>query len=61
MSARRIDDSPSDYLYYVTRFERTYQRHGIRSAGVRAPMVFFLAAYPALKVIRRSQLRRAAL
>jgi cellulose synthase/poly-beta-1,6-N-acetylglucosamine synthase-like glycosyltransferase len=59
MSARRIDSSPSDYLYYVTRFERTYQRHGVRNAGVRAPMVLFLAIYPALKVIRLNQLRRA--
>ncbi|MCU1406577.1 MAG: glycosyltransferase family 2 protein [Glaciihabitans sp.] len=55
MSARRIDDSPRDYLYYVTRFERTYQRHGVRNAGVRAPMVLFLAIYPALKMIRLSR------
>ena len=61
MSARRIDDSPRDYLYYVTRFERTYQRHNVRNAGVRAPMVLFLAIYPALKMIRKNRSRRAAL
>lgn len=61
MSARRIDDSPRDYVHYVRRFERTYQRHDIRNAGVRAPMYLFLALYPALKVIRRNQRRRASL
>ena len=61
MSARRIDDSPRDYLYYVTRFERTYKRHGVRNAGVRAPMVLFLAVYPVLKFIRMGRERRTAL
>ncbi len=60
MSARRIDDSPRDYLYYMTRFERTYQRHGVRNPGVRAPMLLFLALYPALKIIRRGWIRRSA-
>jgi glycosyltransferase involved in cell wall biosynthesis len=60
MSARRIDDSPRDYLYYVTRFERTYARHGVRNVGVRAPMMVFLALYPGLKVVRKNQVRRAA-
>lgn len=60
MSARRIDDSPRDYYYYVTRFERTYKRHKIRNLGVRAPMWLFLALYPALKAVRKNQVRRAA-
>jgi len=59
MSARRIDDSPRDYLYYVTRFERTYKRHGVRNPGVRVPMYLFLALYPALKFLRVTRVRRA--
>jgi cellulose synthase/poly-beta-1,6-N-acetylglucosamine synthase-like glycosyltransferase len=61
MSARRIDDSPRDYLYYVTRFERTYKRHGVLGVGVRMPMYLFLTMYPALKMIRHGHIRRAAL
>ena len=60
MSARRIDDTPKDYMSYVLRFERTYQAHGIKSMALRTPMLVFLAAYPALKVVRRSQARRIA-
>ena len=60
MSARRIDDAPKDYVSYVLRFERTYQAHGIRSMALRTPMLVFLAAYPALKVVRRTQARRIA-
>ena len=59
MSARRIDDSPSDYYYYVNRFERTYQRHNVRNLGVRAPMWLLIAAYPALKAVRKGQEWRA--
>jgi len=59
MSARRIDDSPRDYYYYVTRFERTYKKHGVRNLGVRAPMWLFLALYPALKAVRKGQEWRA--
>jgi len=60
MSARRIDDSPSDYYYYVNRFERTYQRHNVRNLGVRAPMWLLIAAYPALKAVRKGQEWRAS-
>lgn len=60
MSARRLDDKPLDFVSYVLRFERTYQAHGIRSVALRTPMLVFLAAYPALKVARRSQARRLA-
>ena len=60
MSARRLDDKPRDYVSYVLRFERTYQAHGIRSVALRTPMLVFLAAYPALHVVRRTQARRLA-
>lgn len=59
MSARRLDDSPTQFYSYVMRFERTYQRHNIRRLSVRAPMAIFLSAYPALKTVRElSQLQR---
>ncbi len=48
MSARRLEDSPRDYQYYVWRFERTYARHNVRSRAVRAPMWVYLAIYPPL-------------
>ena len=58
MSARRIDDSPREYYNYVMRFERTYQRHNVKNLGLRAPMWIFLSAYPALKAVRKNQVRR---
>lgn len=60
MSARRIDDSPREYYNYVMRFERTYKKHKIRSLALRAPMAILLSAYPALKTVRRNELRKAA-
>ncbi len=60
MSARRLDDSPREYYNYVMRFERTYKRHNVRSLTLRAPMAIFLSAYPALKTIRKNELRKAA-
>jgi glycosyltransferase involved in cell wall biosynthesis len=60
ISARRLDDSPRDYLYYMTRFERTYDRHGVKGPGVRAPMWLLLFLYPGLKIVRRNMVRRAA-
>jgi len=60
MSARRLDDSPREFFDYVMRFERTYQKHNIRSLSLRAPMAVFLAAYPALKAMRKAELRKLA-
>lgn len=61
MSARRLEDSPRDYQYYVWRFERTYARHNVRSRAVRAPMWVYLAIYPPLKIIRSVMARREQL
>ena len=61
MSARRLEDSPRDYAYYAMRFERTYARHSIRNPALRAPIVVFLAIYPALKAVRLIRQRRQAL
>lgn len=55
MSARRIDDTPRDFLDYVGRFDRTYRRHGIRKRRLRAPAWVFLAIYPIAKGIRWGQ------
>lgn len=58
MSARRLEDSPKDYRYYAMRFDRTYARHGIRNPVLRAPMLIFLAVYPAGKAIWTVQQKR---
>ena len=60
MSARRLDDSPREFYNYVMRFERTYKLHNVRSLGLRAPMAILMSAYPALKAMRASELRREA-
>lgn len=60
MSARRIDDTPRKYYNYMTRFERTFRSHGVRNVGVRAPMLLFLAIYPAARALRKQHLRKAA-
>ncbi len=52
MSARRLEDSPRDYVDYVGRFDRTYDHHGVRSRRLRAPAWVFLAIYPILKGVR---------
>jgi glycosyltransferase involved in cell wall biosynthesis len=60
MSARRLEDSPRDYAYYVGRFERTYASHGLMNPRLRAPMLVFFAIYPFLKPVRALRQRRAA-
>lgn len=59
MSARRLEDSPRDYTYYVRRFERTYARHGLMNPMLRAPMWVFFAVYPLGKTIRTVRQWRA--
>ena len=60
MSARRLDSSPKDYLFYVERFKRTYEKHGIHDPRLLAPMVVLLGVYPALHVERAIAGRRGA-
>ncbi|GAA1737344.1 glycosyltransferase [Microcella frigidaquae] len=55
MSARRVDDSPRDYVSYVGRFDRTYTHHDVRNRALRAPAWVFLAVYPIAKGIRWGQ------
>jgi glycosyltransferase involved in cell wall biosynthesis len=52
ISARRIENSPKEYLYYVQRFDRTYDRYNVSDPRLRAPAWFLLAAYFPLKLIR---------
>ncbi|WP_427015897.1 glycosyltransferase [Pseudarthrobacter sp. P1] len=52
MSARRLEDSPRDYRYYVTRFERTYKAHNINKIALKAPMVVFFSVYFPAKMLR---------
>jgi cellulose synthase/poly-beta-1,6-N-acetylglucosamine synthase-like glycosyltransferase len=53
MSARRLEDSPKDYRYYVTRFDRTYANHKIRKRLLRAPRLIFMGVYYPAKLLRR--------
>lgn len=55
MSARRLDDSPRDFRFYVERFERTYAAHGIHDPRLLTPMAVLLGTYPALHAERRIQ------
>lgn len=52
MSARRLQDSPKDYRYYVTRFDRTYKAHNVTKLALKAPMVVFLSVYFPAKLVR---------
>lgn len=58
MSARRLEDSPKDYRFYVQRFERTYRSHGVKSKTLRLPIWIFLAIYFPLKTVRKFAHRR---
>lgn len=52
MSARRLEDSPKDYRYYVNRFDRTYSAHQITERVLRVPMLIFMSVYYPAKVLR---------
>lgn len=52
MSARRIDDSPKDFLAYVKRFDTTYRHHGLRKPALRIPQWAYLGVYPIAKSLR---------
>ena len=52
MSARRLEDSPRDYRYYLTRFDRTYKAHNVKKMALKAPMVVFFSVYFPAKLLR---------
>lgn len=58
MSARRVEDSPRAYAFYVTRFERTYAAHRVMNPLLRAPMLIFFLIYPLAKTVRSLRARR---
>jgi len=51
MSLRRMDDSPSDMVSYLMRFDRTYNHHGIPDRRLRVPAAAFMAVYPIVKTM----------
>lgn len=53
MSARRLEDSPRDYRYYVKRFQRTYDSHNVKSKTLKLPIWIFLSIYYPLRVVRK--------
>lgn len=60
MSARRLENSPKDYRYYVTRFDRTYRAHKIDKRVLKIPMLIFMSIYYPAKVLRAVHTARAA-
>ncbi|WP_299168584.1 glycosyltransferase family 2 protein [uncultured Arthrobacter sp.] len=60
MSARRLENSPKDYRYYVTRFDRTYRAHEIDKTVLKIPMLIFMSIYYPAKVLRAVHTARTA-
>ena len=53
MSARRLEDSPRKFSYYVMRFERTFKVHNVRGATARIPILIYLLTYFPLRTVRK--------
>lgn len=60
MSARRLENSPKDYRYYVTRFDRTYRAHQIDKPVLKIPMLIFMSIYYPAKMLRAVHTARSA-
>ncbi|MEX5259981.1 glycosyltransferase family 2 protein [Kocuria sp. CPCC 205263] len=52
VSARRLDDVPEDFRYYVNRFDRTCRAHQVDSPALKAPAVMLRSLYRPLKLLR---------
>lgn len=52
VSARRLEDSPEDFRYYVNRFERTCRAHQINSPALRTPAIMLRSLYRPLRLLR---------
>lgn len=59
MSARRLEDSPEEYRYYVTRFERTYRAHNVNKPALKLPMLIFMGVYYPGRLLRRIHVLRS--
>lgn len=53
MSARRLEDSPRKFYYYVMRFERTFKVHNVSSLTARIPILIYLLTYFPLRTVRK--------
>lgn len=52
VSARRLDDSPAEFRYYIDRFERTYRSHRMNGRALKAPAIILRSIYWPLKMLR---------
>ncbi|WP_104167671.1 glycosyltransferase family 2 protein [Arthrobacter sp. SX1312] len=52
VSARRLENSPECYRYYVDRFDRTYRAHQVSGWALKVPSMIFRAIYLPLKLLR---------
>lgn len=52
VSARRLEDRPEDFRYYVSRFDRTCRAHQITSPALRVPAVMLRLLYRPLRLLR---------
>jgi len=52
VSARRLEDSPGCYRYYVDRFDRTYRVHHVDGWALKVPSMIFRSIYLPLKLLR---------
>lgn len=57
MSARRIEDSLSDFSQYQKRNVETFRRHNIRTVGARYAKAIFMTIYFPLHLLRPIYLR----
>jgi glycosyltransferase involved in cell wall biosynthesis len=51
-SARRMDDTPTDYSRYIRRWIQTYRWHQRSPRRIILPSLFLLSGYPVVKLIR---------
>lgn len=52
MSARRYDDAPRDFYRYIAYFKSTFDRHHLKSPGVKSAMTAFMLGYFAFRPLR---------
>ncbi len=52
VSARRLENFPGCYRYYVDRFDRTYQVHHVDGWALKVPSMILRSIYLPLKLFR---------
>jgi glycosyltransferase involved in cell wall biosynthesis len=54
MSARRLEDNPIDFKYYIQKFRRTYYRHGYNNkVYLKVPEYIFMTVYWPFHYLRK--------